>query len=453
MSTPSAHFPPRRTRIVIVGGGYAGAYCARALERLLKRRLRRGSDGGADADGVDLLLIDRNNFFVIYPLLIEAGTGSLEPRHAVVSIRSFLKRASFRMGDATSIDLERQLVRVRLGGFESEPSSAETEFEYDHLVLAPGSVTLRPHSIPGLREHALDVKGLSDAVALRDRAIRMLEFADACADPARRAATLQVAVVGASFTGAEVAGEFDDFMKRAARRYPNLRPSDVRITLIERSDRILRALPERLSRYAERSMRKRGIDIRLNESVREIGDDHVVLASGERLAARTTIWCAGVAPPPLVERLALPKDERGYLVCEADGRVRGFENVWAIGDCAANPAPPGSDTPIYPSTAQHAIREGEMAAANLARVLRGEPTLAMDYRTKGSAAALGCRTGVAEVMGVTLSGFPAWWFWRTLYLLKMPGLARKVRVATDWTLDLFFPRDDVQLGVHGGERR
>lgn len=449
----------RPARVVIVGGGYGGAYCAAKLERLLGRRIRPEttptiaprSNAPLSGNAVEVILLDRNNYFIFYPLLVEAGTGSLEPRHAVVSIRSFLKRTTFHMVNVTGIDFAGKIVRYHLGDDPpleragEEPRSDEPilELPYDHLVLSPGSVTMLP-AVPGLREHGFEVKSLGDAVGLRDRAIRLLELADAASDAAARRALLHFVVVGASFTGAEVAGEFHEFLHRVARKYPNLDPRDCTVTLIEKSDRILRALSEDLSRYAERRMRERGIDIRLNETVSEVGRDFVVLGSGERLPAATTIWCAGIAPSPLVARLDLPVDERGYILCERDCRVRGFDNVWAIGDSAVNIDTDGN---AYPATAQHAVREGVHVAKNIVAVLGGENAKPLEYATQGTLAALGCRTGVAEVLGITLSGFPAWWLWRTVYLLKMPGLGRKMRVALDWTLDLFFKRDDVQLGV------
>jgi len=415
-----------RPRIVILGGGYAGAYCAQALERRL---------GPAAAD---ILVVDRQNYFIVFPLLVEAGTGSLEPRHAVVSIRSFLRRAGFRLAEVVGLEPGRNEVLLR-----DPETGEERRLPYDHLVIALGSITKLP-SVPGLREHALQMKSMADAVGMRDRAIRMLELADA--DPDLRRALLHFVIVGANFTGAEVAGELDAFLRTAVKRYRNLSRDDIRITLIDHGDRILAALDPSLSEYARRNMLRRGIDVRLHETVTAIDERTATLGSGQVLAARTVIWAAGIAPPRVIRRLGLPVDERGYLVCDRDLRVRGHPNIWAIGDCAVNNDAHGQ---AYPATAQHAVREGAHAARNIARVLAGSPALPCNLRSKGSLAALGCRTGVAVVFGIKLSGFPAWWLWRTVYLLKMPGLGRKVRIALDWTLDLFFRRDYVQLGVHG----
>lgn len=413
-------------RIVIVGGGFAGSYCARALERRL-----------APAEA-EIVLLDRRNFFAFTPLLVEAGTGALEPRHAVVPIRSFLGRTRFRMMDVQGIDFERRVITHR------DPGGREGTTDYDQLVLALGSATLLP-PVPGLREHGHEMKDLTDAVALRDHVIRVLEWADSERDPACVRRLQHLVVVGASFTGVEVAGEYRAFLERACERYPNLDPAACRVTVVERADRILGALPERLAARAKRDLERVGVDFRLGTSVREIREDGAVLESGEILDAETTVWCAGIAPPPIVRALGLPRDQRGYLACDEHLRVTGHDHVWAIGDCAVMQLSTGA---AHPATAQQAIREGAHAARNLAASIRGEPPRPFRYRPIGSLAALGTHRGVGIVYGVEIAGFLAWFVWRTVYLWKMPGFARRWRVAIDWTLDLLFPKDYVQLGIH-----
>lgn len=415
--------PPR---IVIVGSGFAGAYCARGLDRAA----RRGE--------VDVLLLDRNDHFVFHPLLVEAGTGSLQPRHVIVPVRPFAPHVRFAMAEVLAVDLDAKTVRYRLPVTE-----AEQEVSFDHLVLAPGSVTRRP-DVPGLAEHGFEMKGLTDAIALRDRAMQLLEAADAEESALDRARLLHFVVVGGNYTGVEVAGEFEVFLKRALRRFPNVKREDVRVTLVELADRILGTLDPELSEYAMRKLRGRGIEVLLGTTLSRIDRDGVELREGRWLPTHTVIWCAGIAPSPLVEPLDVPKDG-GWVKCEPDLRVEGRENVWAVGDVAVNPDPDGRP---YPPTAQHAVREGSALAENLLRVVRGEQARPFVYASQGSLAPLGCRTAVAKVMGVKLSGFPAWFLWRTVYLLKIPGLARKARVAADWTLDLLFERDYVQTGVH-----
>jgi NADH:quinone reductase (non-electrogenic) len=414
-------------RIVVIGGGFAGAYCAQALERKLAR------------SAAQVVLLDRNNYFIFHPLLVEAGTGSLEPRHAVVPLRSFLKRTTFRMAEVTEVDLGRREILFR------PPGGASLErLSYDHLVVAPGSVTRLPE-VPGLQAHGLEMKSLADAVTLRDRMVRLLEMGDSTPDPALRQTFLHFVVVGGNLTGVEVAGELDVFLRSARRLYRNVRKEDCRITLVEISHRILPTLDPALAAYAAGKLSRRGIQLRLNESVTRIDPDRAVLAGGETLSCHSVIWCAGIQPSPLIKNLHLPVDVRGYILCERDLKVRGFDHVWAIGDCAV--IPDGKGHP-YPATAQHAVREGTHLAGNLARVLSGKATRTFDYDSMGSLASLGCRTAVARVFGIRLSGFPAYFLWRGYYWFRMPGLSRKFRVALDWTADLLFSRDFVQLGLH-----
>lgn len=416
--------------VVIVGGGFAGAYCARELERRLRRNEAR------------VTLINRNNYFVFTPLLVEAGTGALEPRHAVIPLRQFLRRTRLQTADVAGIDGNAREVGLR------RMDGSERTLAYDHLVLALGSVTRMP-DVPGLREHGFCMKSLADAVALRDRAVGLLELANETDDVERRKAMLTFVIVGGNYTGVEVAGEFNEFLVEATRRYENLSPEDVRIVLVEREPRILGILDESLARYASDRLQRRGVELQLENTVARIEDDGTELQRGGRIPAWTTIWAAGVAPNPLLSRLDLPLDQRGYIQCHPDLRVEGENNVWGIGDCALNPDPQGDP---YPPTAQHAIREGRQAAQNIVRTLRNQPTKPLVYHSRGMMAPLGHHQAVARVLGCKLSGLPAWVLWRTVYLMKMPGFGRSLRVMIDWTLDWFFRRDYVQLGIHGTHR-
>jgi len=418
----------RRPRIVILGGGFAGAYCAQRLERKLR------------ADEAEVLLIDRNDYFVYDPLLVEAGTGSLEPRHTVVPLRRFVRSAGFRMAEALAVDALKHTVTCQV----TEDDAVDV-VEYDHLVISVGSVTQLPE-IPGLRKYGFRMKSLADAVGLRDRAIRMLERADAVTDETVRRALLHFVVVGGNFTGVEVAGEFHAFLRNAARVYRNVEPQECNVTLIERSDGILRALDDPdLSAFAMRHLRRRGVSLRLETSVERIEADRLVLNSGETVSARTVVWCAGISPNPLLRNLGLPTDERGYLVCEPDLRVKGTRDVWAIGDCAVNVGRGGR---TLPATAQTAVRTGAHLARNIICALRGRKTTPPDVAPLGTLVALGYRSSVAKILGIKIWGFPAWFLWRTVYLMKMPGWTRRFRIALDWTINLFFGCDYVELGLY-----
>jgi NADH dehydrogenase len=245
-----------------------------------------------------------------------------------------------------------------------------------------------------------------------------------------------------------VAGEFRAFLHQASRRYRNIRREECNVSLIELTDRILPALDPDLSKYALERLERRGLKVHLETSVERVESDHVLLSSGEEMNAHTVIWCAGIAPPSILGSLDLPVDRLGYLLCEPDMRIRGRDNIWGIGDCAVNLDAEGIS---QPATAQHAVREGVQLARNLDRVLRGRPAAPFVYSPIGALAGLGCRTGVAKVFGVKISGFAAWFLWRAVYLLKMPGWARRLRVALDWTADLLFPRDYVTLGIRRKE--
>ncbi len=416
-------------KIVVLGGGFAGAYCVKRLERQLSKTQ------------VDLTLGNSQNNFVFTPMLVEAATSALEPRHVAVPLRGFLKRSRFVMAEAQSANLEQRTVTV-----QPEYGDAMV-LPYDHLVLALGGVTHYPN-VEGVREFAFGLKTMADAMSLRDRAISMLEMANNCPLDEQQKSWLTFAVVGAGYTGVEAAGEFNAFLREAICQYPNLDQSDVQVILIQRSGRILDALDESLSSKAAKVLANGGVQILLNDSVMKVGDSSFTLTSGKTVSAHTVIWSAGVAPSPLLQSLDLPKTTHGYLDCDPDLRVKGREHIWAIGDCASNPDPQGNP---YPTTAQHALREGEHAADNLAALLNGQPTKPLVYRSKGSMAPLGGRQAIADVFGMHLSGWLAWILWRTVYLGLMPGLGRKVRVAMDWTADLFFKRDYSQQNFHRTE--
>jgi NADH dehydrogenase len=426
-----AMFAGAQKRVVILGGGFGGAYAAQKLGRIMP------------ADW-QVTLIDRNNFLLFYPLLIEAGVGSLEPRHVVVPIRKFMpRRGEFVMAEVREIDLERQHVDFRVIGADDHET-----MHYDHLVIGLGSVTKLPN-VPGLKENGFQLKSLGDAVEFRDRGIRLLEYANTIKDEAKRRAVLRIVIVGANFTGIELAGEYQDFLEDAAKEYPNIGRDEVEVIVVEYANRILSVLDEDLAGFAQRHLEKRGLRILTNTSVTDVRPDQVTLTTGEVIPTYTAVWCAGITPNPLIKKTSgLPVDEKGYILSGRNMQVHGYANVWAIGDCAVVRDASGQP---YQATAQNATREGAHVAGNIRSATRSEPLSDFDYKTAGSLAALGCRNAVAKLMGVKLSGFPAWFMYRTIYMLKMPGLGRKIRLIMDWTVDLITKRDVVQLGVRRPE--
>lgn len=411
----------------MLGAGFGGAYCAQELGKRLP-------------EDWDLTLIDRNNYLLFYPLLVEAGVGNIEPRHVVVPLRYFMKRGERRMAEVERVDLQARTILVRNAEQETEDS-----ISFDHLVIALGSVTRLP-DIPGLKTYGFQLKSLGDAIGLRDRAVRLLEAANATADPAARKEMLGFAVVGSNFTGIEVAGEFHDFLTDAVRSYPNLKAEDVRVTVIEMAPRILPALDEDLAKFAHDHLTKRGLRILTGTSVTEVAEHHICLTSGETLPVRTLVWAAGIAPSPLLGKIkGLPLDQKGFIRCGRDFTVEGLTAVWAVGDSAFVPDKDGKP---HAATAQNATRMGVACAMNLVNSIQGLPLRPFNFGGLGSLAALGCRTAVAKVFGLKISGFLAWWMYRTVYLGKIPSLGRKIRIVTDWTVDLFFRRDPVELGLH-----
>ena len=423
---------PAKTRILILGGGFGGAYCANTIAKKLRWK--------PDLEGeVEVVLMDRNNYFIFYPLLIEAAVGSIQPTHTVVGLRKFCPKARFLQATVKDIDLDHGHVSYQVTGQDDC-----REMTYDHLVLAMGSVTLKP-PVPGLKEYGYEMKSLSDAVGLRDRVIQLLEQASAIDDRKTRRELLHLTVVGGSFTGIEVAGELYEYMQDAADFYPQLDKKDVRLTVINRGDKLLKALDEKLGEYAAKHLTEKGVEIKMNASASAVHADSVELKDGTKLPARTVIWCAGIEPDPTIKYFDVPVDKHGYILCERDLRVKGRDNVWALGDAAVNPDAKGD---AYPATAQAALRQGVICGKNIVRAMSGEETKTADFVNEGMIAAFGRGDAVAQVMGVRLTGWFAWWLFRTVYLLKMPGFGRKLRVAADWTLALLSGREYVAFGLH-----
>ncbi len=413
-------------RILILGGGFAGLATAQALERILARE-----------EGVEITLVDRENFFLFTPLLAEVPSGSIEAKHLVTPLRACLRRVAVRQAEVHALDLSTKVATAA-----HCPKCRVYSLEFDHLVLALGSVT-NFYGLPGVAEHALTLKTLNDAIALHNYIIDKFEHADMEEDPEVRRRLLTFVVAGGGFAGVEVMAELSDFARGIKPYYAGIYPEEVRLLLVHPGPRLLPEVDEGLAAYALKKLRQKGVEVRLTTSVAAASAEEVVLQGGEKIPTRTLIWTAGIAPNPLLAILPCPKDEKGRIVVEETLEVPGYPGVWALGDLAHIPDPK-TGLP-YPPTAQHAVREAKVVAQNIAASIRGGAKQPFRYSPLGVLAGLGRRSAIAEILGVKFSGFFAWWLWRTIYLFKLPGLERKVRVALDWTLDLFFPRDIVHL--------
>ncbi len=416
--------------IVIAGGGFGGYYAARTLERTLPQHSAR------------VTLVSDVNFLLFTPLLPGAAAGTLEPRHVVVPLREQLTTTDLWLGRVSGAAPERNQLIV------DSLDSRRHELRYDQLIVALGSTT-RSLPIPGLAEHAMGFKTLSEAIALRNRVLSLLEIAETVPDAETRAELLTFVFVGAGYAGLEGLAELQDFMSDVIDLYPRCRVQGMRWLLVEAQERVMPEVAPKLARFAERELQGRGIEIRTNTTVEEVSDRWVRLKGGEVVPTRTIAWTAGVKPNPVVARLGLPLTDGGRLDVDRTMRVHGHENVWAIGDAAAVPDPARKGQPS-PPTAQHAIRQGRRVARNVAAVLgAGGSVKPFTYKTKGVFVDMGRHQAVASTMGIRWRGFPAWFLARTYHLANMPGTKRKLRLVVDWTVSLLFSRDTSELGQLG----
>jgi len=432
-------------QIVIAGGGFGGFYAARALERLLP------------AQSAHVTLVNDANFLLYTPLLPGAAGATLDPRHVVVPLRSQLHRTDLVIGQVSGADPARRTLSV--GRIDGE----QVALEYDHLIVALGSVS-RTLPIPGLAEHAIGLKSLSDATALRNQVLSCLDIAESLEDPTRRAEYLGFVFVGAGYAGVEGLAELQDFAAQAIELYPRCRAQGMRWVLVEARGRIMQEVPASLSEFAERELRGRGIEVRTGTTLGEVGEHGATLSDGQSIPARTVVWTAGVKPSSAVAELGLPLDGDGRVVVDQTMRVQeprpqspapaggiapaGIGHVWAIGDCAAVPDAFRQGQPC-PPTAQHAIRQGRLVARNVAETIQGGRARPFRYRTKGVVAELGRNKAVAITLGIRWRGFPAWLIARTYHLMLMPGMGRRLRLLADWNVALVFGRDASSPGRLG----
>ena len=422
---------PEKKRIVILGGGFAGMKTAEYLERELRTNA-----------AATITLISETNALLFTPMLAEVAGSTLEPSHISTPLRSSLHRTEFIRGRVTAIDLQARKVILA-----SDSPTGQLEVAYDHLVLALGAIS-NYLGMANIEKLAFNFKSLLDAIRIRNHVIEMFERADREPDRAQRACFLTFVVAGGGFAGVELAGALNDFARGILADYPNLNPDELNIELVHSRDRILPELSESLARYAQKKMEARGVKFRLNARLADVRPGVVVVSDGE-IRSQTLVWTAGTAPNPLLKSLPCEQDKRGAVKVGSTLGVPGHPGIWALGDCAAvndaktaRPCPP---------TAQFAIREAATVARNIAHQLCGRPLKGFHFDSLGALCVVGHQTACAELSvpfarskSVRFSGLLAWLMWRGIYLAKLPGMERKIRVLMDWTIELFFPRDIVQ---------
>jgi NADH:ubiquinone reductase (H+-translocating) len=416
--------------VVIAGGGFGGFYAARRLERKLPAHSAR------------VTLISDVNFLLFSPLLPGAAAGTLEPRHVVVPLREELKSTDIRLGHVHGADPSKNELYYR------SVDGREETVRYDQLIVAIGSVS-RVLPLPGLADHALGFKTISEAIALRNRALFNLEIAESIDDPEQRRPYLTFVFVGAGYAGVEGIAELQDFVADVIERYPRARLDGTRWILVEAQERIMTEIPPSLAAFTTAELRARGIEVLANTRLNEVGEDFVELSTGERIPCRALCWTAGVKPPAVSREMGLPLTPQGRIDCDEYTRVRGLENVWAVGDTAAIPDPAQKREKPSPPTAQHALRQGKVAADNVAAALGNGRMRKFKYKTLGVFVDFGRNKAVAVMLGVRLTGFPAWFAARTYHLISMPGVGRRARLVVDWTVGLFFGRSSSELGQLG----
>ena len=406
------------------------------LYSALTVRARAGAD-------VEITVVDSRPYMTYQPFLPEAAAGSIEPRHVVVPLRRELTGVRVIQATATGIDHASRTVTATTDWGE------KLTLTYDHVVLALGAIP-RTLPIPGLADWGLGFKWVEEAIHLRNTVLGRIARA-ATADAAHRRRLLTFVFVGGGFAGIEAFAETENMARAALRYYPELTPADLRFVMVEAATRILPEMGDEMGGYTLEVLRRRGMEIDLATRLVSCVDGHIVLSDGQEFEADTLVWTAGVRPNPLLAASDLPTGERGHVltlptlqVAQADGTV--VPGVWAAGDCAQVPdLAAGAGAWCAPS-AQHAVRQARLLGRNLAAHLRGRPLRSYRHRNLGTVASLGLHQGVAQVMGIKLRGWPAWFMHRTYHMAQIPSLNRKARVVLDWTTALFFRRDLVSMG-------
>ncbi len=412
----------QKKNLVIIGGGFAGATLAAKLEKRLP-------------ENWEVYLLSKTNFVTFNPLLPEVVGASVLPGHVQAPLRLIARHTRIRMVEAYEIDYEKNTVR-----YQSEENG---EIAFDELVFSAG-VSANMNILDGLAEHALPLKTVGDALFIRNRAIERLEQATIHPDPIRRKELTTFAIIGGGFSGVEVAGELEDFLRSAQKYYKNVEYADCRVIILHGTDHLLPELSEKLGKKTEKIFKRRGIRVHLNTRASKIENEKIVLTDGSVINAANIICTIGTAPHTFLQHNeALPTD-RGRIIVEPDMSVKGSENLWALGDCAL--VPNKYDGKLSPPTAQFADRQARFLAKNIISKIKGKPTREFSYKPAGMLASIGHNNAVAEIYGLRMSGIIAFFIWRAIYLAKVPTLQRKTRLFLEWTWSVFFPHDIAHLG-------
>ena len=398
----------------------------------LQKAARRGR--------IHLSLVSQENFFLSQPMLSEVVSGSVEPPHIVNPIRRLLPDVRFHQAEIESVEPDSRQVVINYHG----DNTHYDRIPYDHLVIAVGSST-DLSALPGLAEHAFSLKTLGDAFFLRNHLISVLEKAEVEADPGEKAELLTFVVAGGGYTGVEVAAEINSFTREAAKSYSQIEPKQITVILLHSGSRILPVLSDKLAAFSHRSLERRGLEIRLGARIKGATGQSAILSDGETIPTRTLVAAIGNAPNPVLGKIPVPMDYRDRVVTDETLTVPEHPGIWAVGDCAAVPDIRQGGT--CPPTAQYATRQAKHVARNILASINGERLRPFSYRNLGAFVPLGRFSAAANIMGLNISGFLAWWLYRTYYLYQLPRLERKARVVTDWTLELLFRRDIVQMDI------
>jgi NADH dehydrogenase len=422
-------------RILIVGGGYVGMYTALRLQHRLRR------------DEATITVVDPQSYMTYQPFLPESAAGNLEPRHLVVPLRKVLKRCEILNGTISWVNHAKRAAHF------VPAEGPGRDLDYDVLVMAPGSIA-RTMPIPGLAEQGIGFRTVAEAIYLRNRVLSRLDLAESTDDDKLRLRVLTFLFIGGGYAGIEALAELEDMARDATRFYPGIREKEMRWIMVEATDRILPEVSRDLAEYTVRELEKRGIEVRLNTKVESMVDGRVELSDGAYFETDTIVWTAGVRANPLLESTDLPLDNKKRLKCGADLRVAGVDDAWGAGDSAAVPDLTKDDpAALCGPSAQHAVRQAKRLGDNIVASLRNEKIHDYKHVFAGSVASLGLHRGVAQLYGVKVRGFLAWFIHRTYHVSRMPTFNRKVRVIADWTLALFFRREIVSLGTFADPRR